>query len=121
MTNHDDNNLATADLASAPPRTENPERFRPLAAAHVVDGKMEMLPHDEVSQLKSRWRSIQIKFVDEPRQSVWEADTLVASTIRRLAWANLEAQWGKGGYASTEELRVALRRYRSFFDRLLSA
>ncbi len=64
---------------------------------------------------------------DEARQSVQEADSLVASTINRLAEsfanerAKLESQWAKGGDVSTEELRLALQRYRSFFDRLLSA
>jgi hypothetical protein len=51
---------------------------------------------------------------------------LVASTIQRLAEgfaearAKLETQWARGGDVSTEDLRVALRRYRSFFDRLLA-
>jgi hypothetical protein len=82
---------------------------------------------NEVNQLRPMWNAIQTKFIDEPRKSVEEADGLVASTIKRLAEsfaterANLESQWGKGGDVSTEDLRLALRRYRSFFDRLLSA
>jgi hypothetical protein len=64
--------------------------------------------------------------VDEPREAVEQADELVASAIKRLAEVfaterhKLEAEWGKSDNVSTEELRVALRRYRSFFDRLLS-
>jgi hypothetical protein len=63
--------------------------------------------------------------VDEPRQTVAEADKLVASVMQRLAegFANersgLEKQWDRGDNVSTEDLRVALQRYRSFFDRLL--
>jgi len=73
-----------------------------------------------------RWEKIQIGFVDEPRTAVEQADELVASAIKRLAEVfaaerqKLEAEWGKTDNISTEELRVALRRYRSFFDRLLS-
>jgi hypothetical protein len=68
---------------------------------------------------------VQTGFVDEPRRSVEDADKLVTSVMQRLAegFANerwgLEKQWDHGDSVSTEELRVALQRYRSFFDRLL--
>jgi len=64
--------------------------------------------------------------VDEPRKSVENADSLVAAAIKRLAEifarerSSLEQQWAQGGDVSTEDLRLALQRYRSFFDRLLS-
>ena len=54
-----------------------------------------------------------------------DADALVAEVMQRLADGfaqerrNLEAQWAGGGEASTEDLRLALQRYRSFFNRLL--
>lgn len=82
-------------------------------------------PHD-TQDFRSRWEKIQIGFVDEPREAVQHADELVASAIKQLADVfaterhKLEAEWGKSENVSTEELRVALRRYRSFFDRLLS-
>ena len=69
---------------------------------------------------------VQTKFVDEPRRSVEEADQLVAGTMKRLAEVfagereRLERDWDRGGDVSTEDLRIALQRYRSFFDRLLS-
>jgi hypothetical protein len=65
-------------------------------------------------------------FVDEPRRAVEEADSLVAQVIKRLSEVfadertNLERQWDRGDQISTEDLRIALRKYRSFFDRLLS-
>jgi hypothetical protein len=80
----------------------------------------------EAESLRSRWTVIQTQFVDEPRQSVERADELVASTMKRLAqiFANeregLEHNWDRGDNVSTEDLRIALQRYRSFFDRLLS-
>ena len=80
----------------------------------------------EAESLRSRWMSIQTQFVDEPRRSVEQADELVASAMKRLAeiFANeretLEQNWDRGGDVSTEDLRIALQRYRSFFDRLLS-
>jgi hypothetical protein len=87
-----------------------------------------MFPHDDVvSQLKPMWNAIQTKFIDEPRKSVEEADALVAATVKRLIESftsereKLESQWARGGEVSTEDLRQALRHYRSFFDRLLSA
>src|SRR5438309_839041 len=75
---------------------------------------------------RSEWSQIQIGFVDEPRQAVERADALVARLMKRLAevFANerseLERQWDRGDRISTEDLRVALTKYRSFFDRLLS-
>jgi hypothetical protein len=73
------------------------------------------------------WTSIQAAFVDDPRDAVKEADTLVADLMQRLAEtfsaerSRLESQWDNDEDVSTEDLRIALQRYRSFFDRLLSA
>jgi hypothetical protein len=81
----------------------------------------------DVTELRARWSTVQAGFVDEPRKAVEEADNLVASVMKRLAEgfanerANLEKQWDRGDSVSTEDLRVALQRYRSFFDRLLKA
>jgi hypothetical protein len=75
---------------------------------------------------RTQWDAIQTGFVDEPRKAVQEADALVAQVIRRLSdvfadeRGSLEHQWGRGDEVSTEELRLALRKYRSFFERLLS-
>ena len=81
---------------------------------------------DQASNYRSRWQEIQTGFVDEPRAAVQEADALVAEVMRQLARTfaderrGLEGQWAEGEQISTEYLRIALRRYRSFFDRLLS-
>ena len=81
----------------------------------------------EASELRERWDSIQTGFVDEPRRAVEQADALVADLMQRLASVfsderkSLEQQCDRGNDVSTEDLRVALQRYRSFFDRLLSA
>jgi hypothetical protein len=86
-----------------------------------------LLAAEEGSSLRERWDSIQASFVDEPRVSVEQADRLVADVMQRLAATfndertSLESQWERGEDVSTEELRVALQRYRSFFDRLLAA
>jgi hypothetical protein len=74
----------------------------------------------------NRWTDVQAGFVDDPRRAVESADGLVAEVIKNLAEAfseersGLERQWQQGEDVSTEELRLALRRYRSFFDRLLA-
>ena len=86
---------------------------------------MRLLPDDIVEDLRPRWADIQASFVDEPRRAVEKADALVADAIRRLAEAfadaraDLERDWDRGDDVSTEDLRVAFRRYRTFFDRLL--
>ena len=81
---------------------------------------------EESRRFQSDWDSIQIAFVDEPRKAVERADGLVAQVIKRLAEVfaeergKLEGQWSRGADVSTEDLRLALQRYRSFFGRLLS-
>jgi len=89
-------------------------------------GVQRLFADDETTELRRSWDAIQVAFVDEPRRSVEEADHLVASTMKRLAEIfaderqRLEAQWDRGDDVSTEDLRVALQRYRAFFTRLLS-
>lgn len=79
-----------------------------------------------LQDFRSRWGAIQTGFVDNPGGAVMQADELVAAVMKRLAEvfaderANLEQEWAKRNDVSTEDLRVAIRRYRSFFDRLLS-
>lgn len=80
----------------------------------------------DVGDLRTRWGSVQAGFVDEPRWAVREADKLVATAMDRLTAgfseerSTLEKQWDRGEDVSTEELRLALQRYRTFFDRLLN-
>jgi hypothetical protein len=86
-----------------------------------------LIEREELDGLRERWESIQTTFVDEPRGSVERADALVAEVMQHLQQgfagerARLEDQWEHGEDVSTEDLRVALTRYRSFFNRLLSA
>jgi hypothetical protein len=87
---------------------------------------MALFPENEAKDFHKRWTDIQTAFVDEPRRAVERADELVAEVIKRLAdsfareRSRLEGQWGRGDNVSTEDLRVALQRYRAFFDRLLN-
>jgi len=133
--------LSTADLAVAANRSaggstaeldrkiddREVERARTKGAADVSAAReTPLLAGDVVNELRTRWTDIQAGFVDEPRRAVEQADSLVAEAIKRLAetFANernqLEGQWDRGGDVSTEDLRQALQRYRSFFSRLLS-
>jgi hypothetical protein len=86
-----------------------------------------LLPSDSTDDYRQRWERIQASFVDEPRNSVQEADRLVLEVIQQLQSSfisereRLEDQWRRGDDVETEDLRVAFQRYRSFFDRLLAA
>lgn len=96
------------------------------AGTSETNERTALFSQDETKNLRSQWDAIQVGFVDEPRQAVERADALVAGAMKRLAEMfaaereRLEKQWDRGDSVSTEELRVALRRYRSFFGRLLS-
>jgi len=128
--------LTTADIA-------NPQRGRESRSAvidehpapsqtsvRVAQNKEEvadgpLFREEELQGFRSRWDQVQASFVDEPRLAVEQADGLVANMVKRLAEefstarANLEKQWDTGSDVSTEELRQVLRRYRTFFNRLL--
>ena len=86
----------------------------------------QLFPDTECHDFRSRWERIQVDFVDEPRRAVQEADSLVADTMKRLIdnfsgeRKKLEAVWIRGDDVSTEDLRVSLQRYRSFFNRLMT-
>ena len=88
--------------------------------------QMELFPNEELVGYRTRWESIQTGFVDQPRAAVEQADALVSQVMTRLTEvftrerSMLEAQFTKGDNVSTEDLRIALTRYRSFFHRLLS-
>lgn len=85
-----------------------------------------LFAEDELRDFRGRWDQVQTSFVDEPRHAVEQADTLVATVVKRIAEqfaeerAKLEKQWDSGDNVSTEDLRQGLKRYRAFFDRLLS-
>ena len=91
----------------------------------TADGAL--LPDDQNDRFRSRWEEIQASFVDKPQAAVEDADALVADLMQRVTSeltqerTRLEGQWAQGDDVSTEDLRVALTRYRTFFDRLLSA
>ena len=113
-----------------------PEITRAMSTAATAPETHDVRPADErpmpifagteASGYRTQWDAIQTGFVDEPRRAVEEADALVALVIKRLSEVfaeertTLEQQWGRGSEISTEDLRVALRKYRSFFERLLS-
>jgi len=84
------------------------------------------LKQEEIAELQSRWTSIQSKFVDEPRASVEQADALVSDALEKIERVfagertTLEQQWGSHADTSTEDLRTALKSYRSFFNRILT-
>ena len=129
--------LSTADMAAAAQRQPEMSELKRMQQDEISTEAYEarerasaqpaqLLATDELQTLRSRWDSIQTGFVDEPRRAVEQADSLVAEVMQHLAGifaderAKLESQWSRGDDVSTEDLRIALQRYRSFFDRLLS-
>ena len=139
----DDRRLSTSDLVNAAERAEGrnvrvaDERNERIDRNGIderhethrpdIDEKHEPLFAAADSEgYRTRWSAIQTGFVDEPRKAVEEADALVAEVVRRLAEGfaqerqRLEAEWERNDQVSTEDLRQSMRRYRSFFDRLLN-
>jgi len=119
--------LSTADLAGG--RNLQPEERPVEATATPPNGQnarpeaTPLFPSGEAEGFRSRWSETQTGFVDDPRHAVEQADGLVAEVMKRLAEtfaderSKLEQQWDRGDQVDTESLRIALQRYRSFFDR----
>jgi hypothetical protein len=114
------------------PRKNDPdiipfERERRTAIERDASGSGSLIPQRQMGELRGRWTNVQSSFVDEPRKAVQEADQLVRTAIKQIEdgfsaeRAELEKQWSQGDKVSTEDLRVCLQHYRSFFDRLLSS
>ena len=128
--------LTTATLAGVRPEVRavaasnlsvgGPSSAGAATAPAIDEQATPLFSHEEAKDFRARWDAVQVGFVDEPRQAVQQADSLVAGAMKRQAEmfaaerAKLEGQWDRGDNVSTEDLRLALRRYRSFFGRLLS-
>ncbi|HYZ13087.1 MAG TPA: hypothetical protein VFA08_05710 [Actinomycetota bacterium] len=95
--------------------------------SHEIDARRPLFDDNELGGYRRRWDDVQARFVDDPRGTVKDADALVNDVMERLTQtftderSSLESQWSEGKDASTEDLRVAMQRYRSFFARLLAA
>jgi len=100
--------------------------IREPRSAESAESRTSLLPPGEAGQLYARWERIQSTFVDEPGRAVEDADKLAKMAINRVSELfseerkKLEDEWTRGGEISTEHLRIALKKYRSFFTRLLS-
>jgi hypothetical protein len=111
----------TADASEAGRTTGGRERGVEWTAAD----NSPLVAEDMAVDFRSRWEVIQQGFVDDPRNSVSEADKLVDDLLKRLSMSfeeqhqGLEKQWSDGE-PSTEDLRAALQKYRAFFQRLLA-
>ena len=116
---------ADAQAEQPAPATQAPPGSDDLGEADQPPA--QLLADDELQSILVRWKDIQAEFVDEPRTAVHDADALVADLMQRLAQMfstereQLESRWASGNDVSTENLRHSLRRYRSFFERLLAA
>ena len=121
--------MTTADIAQGASEKAAGRVDTTQANADAPNGDQRTALFDatDAGRLRSRWADAQAEFVDSPQQAVQDADALVAELMQRLAEtfarerATLEQQWIRGEDVSTEDLRVALTRYRSFFERLLDA
>ncbi len=114
---------AAADSAS---RFSSTAITRSVPTVQEDEKAAPLFSEQETKGFFARWDSLQVGFIDEPRHAVEQADNLVAGAMKRLAEifaderAHLEGQWDRGDNVSTEDLRIAMQRYRSFFRRLLA-
>jgi len=102
------------------------EMNRESSSSEMTDKSVPLLNEDDAEDFRSRWQEIQTEFVNDPHDSVEKADDLVEKVMNSITEtfaqerSSLEDQWNQGAEASTEDLRLAIKRYRSFFNRLLT-
>jgi hypothetical protein len=136
MSQSEDRRVLEQDTDAETPNDESALHTDDLVGSRADDSRAASPEQDDADEhlvlvqdadrYRARWDTIQTSFVDQPRQAVEQADTLVAEVIRELVDAfseerrGLEGQWSAGEEVSTEDLRMALKRYRSFFQRLLT-
>lgn len=135
MKNLTDERLSTPDFVS--PENKGEATGKPAGTtsgqwAETTGGRPEggssatLLPKEVVLDFRNQWTTVQSNFVDEPQAAVRQADELVAVAMKRLAEGfteqrnTLEHQWSGSKDVSTEDLRIALQKYRAFFERLLA-
>ena len=118
----------TSTQQFAPPAagTDAPPASSTPGSGNESDRGDGLFAEHDLADLRNRWNDVQAGFVDDPRECVQRADGLVSSAVDQLTASfaqtrsRLEEQWSRGEEASTEDLRLALKRYRDFFDRLLA-
>jgi hypothetical protein len=135
MKSPEDKKVTTEDLESLRGPAAGTEaiakvgKFEPVARSGNGSQEPELSPlftEDVQREFRTKWQNIQTGFVDEPRHAVEQADQLVAELMQQLAQSfsdqrsGLEKQWEQTDEVGTEDLRLALRRYRAFFERLLA-
>ncbi|MEU5724306.1 hypothetical protein [Micromonospora sp. NPDC047738] len=96
---------------------------RPTPGAVPSDAATLFAP-DIAQGFRDRWRDVQLRFVDDPQAAVGAAQSLVEEAIEALSAALRDQKarlggWQASGSTDTEQLRVAVRDYRDFLDRVL--
>ncbi|MEU8155918.1 hypothetical protein AB0B94_19850 [Micromonospora sp. NPDC048986] len=105
------------------PTLESAGTSRP-AGSTVAAEPATLLDADTAQGFRDRWRDVQLRFVDDPQAAAGEAQSLVQEAIQALSSAlaaqkNTLGGWQDAGSADTEQLRMAVRNYRDFLDRVL--
>ena len=121
------NTSHTMDFAEVEPEEEHKTWSGEISPTEKDGSQVAttLLREDEVDDWQSRWESIQIGFVDEPSSSVKQADELVTEVMKQIdrrfseKHTTLLRQWGSQE-ATTEDQRLALQSYRSFFNWLIN-
>lgn len=83
----------------------------------------QLIDSESLSALRSEWDAIQVLFVDDPRNAVVRADELLVRAFTVISNAiardrsEIHERWSHD--ATTEDLRIAMQRYRWHLRSLL--
>jgi hypothetical protein len=125
----DDTQPSTAELTTATDDHHDQDRLddAPARVAEDDESSARLFRPEAAERFRVEWQQIQTRFVDDPKDAVQGADHLLAEVLQSLTGTvterkhELEGQWHGESETLTEDLRLALRRYRSFVNHLLDA
>jgi hypothetical protein len=132
-TPEDDTRPSTAELSTATDHHHGQDHSQdrlddaPARVAEDDKSSLRLFQPEAAERFRVEWQQIQTRFVDDPKDAVQGADHLLAEVLQSLTGTvaerkhELEGQWHGESETLTEDLRLALRRYRSFVNQLLDA
>ena len=115
----------TGDGERSPDTANPPQTDADRQADTGVRQRTTLIEPERAESYNSRWTALKGEFVDDPRRAVRGANELVGEVLDELEELfrrqRTDLEHGLDSeQTTTEDLRQALGRYRSFFDRLLS-
>ena len=114
------------EMQRQPHREEEQEREQmrgeePVNRPRMMDNRDDEGAWPEMTSYRRRFEELQSQFIEEPKETVKKAESLVEEAVERMVSSlhdrvnHIHSELGDGT-DDTERLRMAMRRYRQLID-----